>query len=284
VNATGTAMLPADRITAGQAALWAAAAITALAAHAGLGVWVARQPPGRPVATPAAVMIDLAPAPAAPEAETTRIAPDTHDAPGKMAPPSDAPPDPALPDNSAPVPEAPLPEPADVPRAEALPDIEPPPEVPEAEVAVLRPVARPPDLPPRPTPQRAQPQASPTPDANRARASTEALAPQPAAPRNSTAAVASITPEQWRSTLMKHLERHKRYPAGSRIRRVEGVAQVRFTIDQGGRVLSAGLDGSSGNAELDAEALALLRRASPVPTPPPGFTGSITAPIAFELR
>jgi protein TonB len=83
---------------------------------------------------------------------------------------------------------------------------------------------------------------------------------------------------------MSHLERHKRYPSGPRLRREEGVAQVRFTIDDSGRVLSVQLARRSGNAELDAEVLALVRRASPVPAPPSGVPRTITAPVAFRLR
>jgi protein TonB len=59
---------------------------------------------------------------------------------------------------------------------------------------------------------------------------------------------------------------------------------VRFTIDERGNVLSASLARSSGFAELDQEVVALVRRASPVPAPPPGANRSITAPVRFSTR
>ena len=63
-----------------------------------------------------------------------------------------------------------------------------------------------------------------------------------------------------------------------------GTASVAFTIARSGQVLSAHLIGSSGNPALDAEAVSLPRRASPVPPPPSEFGGSVltlTVPIHF---
>ncbi|MFC5518824.1 energy transducer TonB, partial [Kaistia terrae] len=74
----------------------------------------------------------------------------------------------------------------------------------------------------------------------------------------------------------------KRYPAGSRSRGETGIVTVRFTIDDGGNVLAVALAGSSGFPELDQEVLSLLRRASPVPPPPPGVKKTITAPVRFK--
>ncbi|WP_415012690.1 energy transducer TonB family protein [Amaricoccus sp.] len=41
---------------------------------------------------------------------------------------------------------------------------------------------------------------------------------------------------------------------------------------------------SSGFADLDAEVMALMTRASPVPAPPPGANRTITVPINFNLK
>jgi TonB family protein len=62
--------------------------------------------------------------------------------------------------------------------------------------------------------------------------------------------------------LLAHLNRYKRYPSGAAS---TGTASVAFTIARSGQVLSARLIGSSGNPALDAEAVSLPRRASPVP-------------------
>jgi len=91
-------------------------------------------------------------------------------------------------------------------------------------------------------------------------------------------------PANWQSMLMAHLERHKRYPPGARARGAHGIAYVRFTIDGAGNVLSARLVRSSGYAELDREAVALVRRASPVPPPPPGANRIITVPVRFNVN
>jgi periplasmic protein TonB len=80
---------------------------------------------------------------------------------------------------------------------------------------------------------------------------------------------------------MAHLNRYKRYPSGAAS---TGTASVAFTIARSGQVLSARLIGSSGNPALDAEAISLTHRASPVPAPPPDFGGGVltlTVPIHF---
>ncbi|HWL03956.1 MAG TPA: energy transducer TonB, partial [Xanthobacteraceae bacterium] len=61
-------------------------------------------------------------------------------------------------------------------------------------------------------------------------------------------------------------------------------ATVAFTIDRSGRVLSARLAGSSGDAALDAEAVSLARRVSPVPAPPANIGGGsvlLAVPVRF---
>jgi protein TonB len=85
----------------------------------------------------------------------------------------------------------------------------------------------------------------------------------------------------WRGTLVAHLNRFKRFPPGGST----GVATVAFTIDRAGRVVGASLAGSSGDAALDAEAVSMVRRASPVPAPPAGVGGgsiSLTVPVRFN--
>lgn len=172
-------------------------------------------------------------------------------------PPSEQPPGPTQVETAAP---QPVPKLAVQPRlqAAALADVEPlpaPPPTPRQEVAAETPPA------------------------------TETTAPpsRPAPP----AASASAAAQTWQSRLLAHLERRKRYPAEARARRLQGVAQVRFTMDRSGRVLSAALERSSGHAALDREALALLQRAQPLPPPPPETTGdrlTLTVPVEFFTR
>ncbi|MDP3321632.1 MAG: energy transducer TonB, partial [Bosea sp. (in: a-proteobacteria)] len=85
----------------------------------------------------------------------------------------------------------------------------------------------------------------------------------------------------WRGTLLAHLNRYKRFPGGAN----PGTVQVSFSIDRSGRVLTARLVRGSGDALLDEEAVAMIRRASPVPAPPEGLGGgtiALAVPVKFS--
>ena len=88
----------------------------------------------------------------------------------------------------------------------------------------------------------------------------------------------------YRGQVIAHLAHFKRYPEGARARQAEGVPVVAFTLDGSGRVTGAGLSRSSGHADIDAEALAMVRRAVPFPAPPAGAGRSFSASIGFRLR
>ncbi|QKP78830.1 energy transducer TonB [Methyloligella sp. GL2] len=120
--------------------------------------------------------------------------------------------------------------------------------------------------------------------ASKAAVRAQKSAPRLSAQQSSKGNAPSISPARWRSRLMAHLERHKRYPSSSRARREQGVAYVRFRIDSRGNVLSVSLARSSGFSALDREVVAMVRRASPVPAPPPGVQRTITAPVRFNVR
>ena len=60
-----------------------------------------------------------------------------------------------------------------------------------------------------------------------------------------------------------------------------------FTIDRNGHVLSRHIVNGSGYADLDAEVLALVERAQPMPAFPASMTEAqldLTVPIRFSLR
>lgn len=87
--------------------------------------------------------------------------------------------------------------------------------------------------------------------------------------------------------MLGRLERFKRYPAFARFDRQQGIAYVRFVMNRDGRVLSARIERSSGYALLDEETLALVRRAEPLPKPPPevaGDTLELVVPVEFSLN
>ena len=94
-----------------------------------------------------------------------------------------------------------------------------------------------------------------------------------------------VSSASWKAKVVSWLKRHQRYPASAKSQRQEGNVQVAFTIDAGGRVKSARVSRSSGNAELDRAALDMVRRSSPVAAPPDGeTTRSLVVPVAFNLK
>jgi protein TonB len=116
------------------------------------------------------------------------------------------------------------------------------------------------------------PQSAPAPAE---RAAAPALAPTPSP---ASAVVAS-----WHRLLVAQLERHKRYPPQARGK--VGEARLGFSIDRTGRVLASRIVHSSGSDALDQEALALLRRAAPLPPPPAGLPDdrlSFVVPIRYH--
>lgn len=84
----------------------------------------------------------------------------------------------------------------------------------------------------------------------------------------------------WRGKVITHLNSRKREFGGA-----DGTATVAFKIDRSGKVMSAQVLSSSGNKELDAEAVAMTQRASPVPAPPADIAGDtlyLKVPIRFK--
>jgi protein TonB len=112
---------------------------------------------------------------------------------------------------------------------------------------------------------------------------TEAVA----APAPGLSAIAAKAQANWQSSLVAHINRYKRYPAEARAHKVEGIVSVEFTLGRSGQILSSRVAHSSGSAVLDEEAVALLRRATPLPTPPqevPPEGVSLVLPIHFRMR
>ena len=137
----------------------------------------------------------------------------------------------------------------------------------------------------KPEPVKAKPKPSaPATEQRRAQVQTQREAPRAAAQQNSSGASSSVSPARWQARVASHLERRKRYPSAARKQGQQGTAQVRFTIDGSGNVQSVSLVRSSGVPLLDEEVVALVRRASPVPAPPPGVNRTIVVPIRFSMR
>jgi biopolymer transport protein ExbB len=98
----------------------------------------------------------------------------------------------------------------------------------------------------------------------------------------SAAAIAS-----YNQLVAAHLRRFKQYPPQAKAAGERGVARLSFSLGRDGQVLASRLGGSSGHAALDAETLAMVRRAQPFPAFPAEVkqaTMSFSVPVDFSLR
>jgi protein TonB len=274
----------------GPAALrWGVAALLVLGAHgtAGWAIATWQRAEAAPGATPAAVMIELAPLAVAPEAPQQDLAPGPEMV---EAQPEPEPPKPIDPPKEVEPPPPEEPEPAAVPQ----PDIKIPelPPLPDAAATLAPPPKQEPppkklERKPPPKPkvvERKKPINPDKPRAERTSAPTAQaqIADRVAAPASGASSASPAAAASWRGSLIAHLNRFKRFPSGA----TPGTVQVAFSIDRGGRVTSARLVRGSGDAALDEEAVAMIRRASPVPAPPDGLGGggavSLSVPIRFS--
>jgi periplasmic protein TonB len=104
------------------------------------------------------------------------------------------------------------------------------------------------------------------------------------APAQGTGASAQRVRATWQKDLMAHLDKHKRYPAGSQ--RSADIL-VSFELDRRGRVLSINIVKGSGDAAFAKAALAMVRRSDPVPPPPPLVADeglNFTLPVIFRVK
>jgi protein TonB len=104
----------------------------------------------------------------------------------------------------------------------------------------------------------------------------------PPRPRPSAAQVAS-----WHRRIAQQIEQHKGYPPSARARHETGTAQLAFTLDRNGKVITNRIVRTSGSATLDQETIDTVRRAQPFPPPPPNMPGEtfdFTVPIRFNIR
>lgn len=97
-------------------------------------------------------------------------------------------------------------------------------------------------------------------------------------------------PDQLRAyagEIQRKLNQYKQYPSSASMHNIEGLAVVSFTIDLEGGVGQIAMVESSGNHELDSEALSLPTRAAPFPKFPSFLRRQsirLTLPIQFSLH
>lgn len=311
--------LKGGRFSATDVLLWSAASLLALAAHAGAVVIMMREPVEVAGANqpPATIMIDMAPEPVATKVDEEQITPDKQDMeevksetvtppvepppePVAQPQPEPAPPEPTPPEvvEQTPPPEvppvAPQPEPVPEPPKPVEEKTPPLPETPVLEnVEVPLPLAKPPEAKPEQkvaeTPKPVVRKKAQTPPQPRVEATREAKAQVTQSDTTAAKATSSglfssaETPAKWQARLSAYLQRRKRYPRDSERNKEEGTVYARFQIDANGNVLSVNISRSSGFANLDQAIVELIRKASPVPAPPPEANRTITAPFRFQL-
>lgn len=298
---------PAGETVRAETTRFAAALLLAAAAHVGAAVWALRTPPAALAdnAPPAAIVVDIMEVPEAVRTEMNNITPDEttskestpqqeQKAEEKPEQPTEPTPEPELtePVQQPVVEEKPVPE---QPVEDPLPE-QPKPEPPKEQPKKEQPKPEPPKEKLKETPkekprdkpkERAKP-SQPQQSSEDSRAASQSQARARQSDRNAATQAASgassASPATWQARLMAHLSRSQRYPPGTLSRGEQATAHVRFSIDASGRVLSVSLARSSGNSALDQEVVAMVRRASPVPAPPPGIQREIVAPIRFRAN
>jgi TonB family protein len=127
--------------------------------------------------------------------------------------------------------------------------------------------------------------------------SAAAVAMAPPSSETARESIQSVAPAQgsgeserrarltWQKELLAHINRHRRYPADRA--QQEAHLMLAVVLDRTGRVVSASIARSSGDASFDKEALAMMRRADPVPPLPPLIADeglSFILPVDFRPR
>ncbi len=138
---------------------------------------------------------------------------------------------------------------------------------------------------PKPVKKKVAERPKPKPPAPAAKAAEQAKAEvrqsdrTAAAANSNSPAGSSVSPARWQSKLAAHLGRQRgKCPAAGR----GSTAYVTFRIDDGGNLSGVSLARSSGYGDFDQYMVDLVRRASPVPPPPPGISGKVTVPLGYR--
>ncbi len=162
------------------------------------------------------------------------------------------------------------------------PKFEPPPQIKTAVADVV--VKKPEEAQPRQLITDATPAPDTTaPAAAQVKPAADLLAPAPG-PTSNTHSTAEQT---WEAKVLAQLERYKRYPPEAQREHQEDTVYLHFSLDRRGHVLESHIERSSGYGLLDSEVLTLIQRAAPLPKPPkevPGDPIQLTVPVEFFVK
>ncbi|MGY2047964.1 TonB family protein [Methylobacterium sp. JK268] len=268
-----------ERSPALRALTWALATALTAGLHVGLYRALTRDEPAaapRPAEAPAAIMVNLAPIPVTARSEVDNQADGPASAANEAAAETPEPPPP--PAEEAVV-AAPPPPPEVKPQA-VLPAPAPKPK-PRAETPPEKPAEKPKPRKESETPRKPKPreQAKTASRAGGGSRSDRQTAARTAAPVAGEA-VSEASRASWQNEVRSRIVRAKRFP--SEAHGATGVAVVSVTFTASGGAGGARLVASSGNAALDAEAVAVMSRAAPYPPPPSGRATVLTVPLNFR--
>ena len=257
---------------------WGTSAVAILAAHAALiaiGMnWTRPQP--EPGVTLPAIMVDMSPVSAAPQSTPLERAPDQLMDQADASPPEPVKQQEVVEEQIAPTPPQEKPEVVAPPeqKVEMKPATEPAKPVPDAKPTPVKPkVVRPEAKKPNDSPPAPRTSAPP-------RVERQVQAASAASAGATASAIAS-----YNQRVRAHLMRFHQYPSAANGQR--GVARLSFTLSRSGQVSGSRLGGSSGVAALDAQAMAMIRQASPFPAIPPEVpqgSMSFSIPVEFTVR
>ena len=270
---------------------WGAAASVALHGAFVLSALLLSQSQTERAPEPIAVEIVVERAPDPAPVETPAPAVDT--SPPVVETPPEPAPTPVAVETPAPAPEPvaetpPPPEPTPTPQAVETPAPAPTPTPPPvAETPPPPPVAKvePPKPAPSPAPKKldrppqtpAKPKPTPRPTASAAASAA------PSTPVRAPAA-ASASVGEYRDAVYARLRSRQHFPEAARESGAHGTAELTFTLDATGQLQAVSLLKSSGNAELDADALATVRRSAPFAPPPPGAPREFPVKLHYALQ
>ena len=270
---------------------WGAAASVALHGAFVLSALLLSQSQTERAPEPIAVEIVVERAPDPAPVETPAPAVDT--SPPVVETPPEPAPTPVAVETPAPAPEPvaetpPPPEPSPTPQAVETPAPAPTPTPPPvAETPPPPPVAKvePPKPAPSPAPKKldrppqtpAKPKPTPRPTASAAASAAPSTPVRPPA-------AASASVGEYRDAVYARLRSRQHFPEAARESGAHGTAELTFTLDATGQLQAVSLLKSSGNAELDADALATVRRSAPFAPPPPGAPREFPVKLHYALQ
>jgi protein TonB len=89
----------------------------------------------------------------------------------------------------------------------------------------------------------------------------------------------------WKREVQEALNRNRSYAEHALSRREQGLVVVEFTLDRSGRLVSIDVVRASCSAELDSEAVDMVRRSSPFPAPPDEMADRVElrVPVRFII-